>query len=198
MTAPASERSATARSSARPAAHAPAHHADLRPVDVGPRAQESDRGLHVPQRAVVRHPAHELMRRVRFGGDLAAIEVHRQGDVALLREAVGFPFREVVQAPPLVDHEHGRLLAGPSGAARYPEIVSDPLGSETIVPAERELERTNTATSVSPRLPPAFGRRCLLLGVWLPPSVGRRSLLPGVFLRWSDRWPALSMTPPLR
>ena len=118
MTAPASVGSARARSSARAAAHAPAHGADAGAVDVGPRAQVGERGLEIPHGAVLRHPAHELVRGVGIVGHLAAVEVRRSATYPFFAKSSALPFMKSFNP----HHSWITTIAGffpaPSGTAR--------------------------------------------------------------------------------
>src|SRR6266513_2312515 len=105
------------------AAHAPADDADAAGVDVLPRRQVLEGVREVGHGPVVRQPARELVRLAHLLRDLAAIEVGREGDVALRREAIGLLFHPVVEAPPLLDDDDGRVVAVRGGqrevAARF-------------------------------------------------------------------------------
>src|ERR1051326_3946952 len=93
------------------AAEAPADDADAAGVDVLPRRQVLEGVLQIGHGAVVRQPARELVRLAHVLRHLAAIEIGREGDVALRREAVGLLFHPVVEAPPLLDDDDRRVVA---------------------------------------------------------------------------------------
>src|SRR5579862_2134264 len=70
--------------------------------------------MEVAQGAVFWNSAHDFVRLVRSGGDLAPIEVDGQGFITLIGELRSLLLNPVVQSPPFMDDDQGwkRTVAG--------------------------------------------------------------------------------------
>jgi hypothetical protein len=73
-------------------------------LHVGLRGEKFESRVQVAFGAVFRDAAHNFVSHVGSGGDLAAIEIDRQGHVTLVGQLRGLFFHPVIEAPPFVNH----------------------------------------------------------------------------------------------
>jgi hypothetical protein len=88
-----------------PATHAPADRADTVLVHIGLRLQEFDGGMQIAQPAVFGESRHKFARGPRIVRDLAAKQINRQGDIALLGKFRRLLLDPMVEPPIFVDHD---------------------------------------------------------------------------------------------
>jgi len=112
------------------------------------RGQKVEGRSQVTGSPVFGQAPHQFVSQVWIVGDLAAIQIDRQRDVALAGELFGLLLHPVVQSPPLVDHDERwkRPFAGRSVENSVDGVVAGFVGNSLAIDGEgrkRQRERQN-------------------------------------------------------